>query len=108
MSSTGNKPPKITEAEVDEYLAESAKLEEAKRALKPQTDKVNQLYDRLHDAMVAAGIESKKVGKHRLFLLKKSKPVQWKQALVSRVSSEELASIQAAAGEKTELDIKPA
>ena len=108
MATATAKPAKLTEALIDQWFAESAKVEEAKAALKPLVDKCNGLYEQIEAAFLKCGKDKKKVGRFVLSLLKKRGNVQWKAELVKRLSSVELEAIQAAAPEKVEVEIKAA
>lgn len=108
MNTATAKPAKLTSALIDEYFAESAKLDEAKKALKPLVDKTNQLYEQIDTAFRATGKDKKKVGSWLLSLLRKKGSVPWKNELIKRVSSDELQAIEAAVPEKVEVEIKPA
>jgi Zn-dependent M32 family carboxypeptidase len=102
------KPAKLTEALINEYFDESEKLKEAKETLKPLADKVNSLYDQIESSFLACGKDKKKVGKWLLNRLTKKGSVPWKNELVKRLTSDELKAIEAAAPEKTEVEIKAA
>lgn len=102
------KPPKLTADLIDEYLRESELLSEASKSLKPVRDKVNQLLDQIHQAMLATGKDKKKVGQHVVLLTTKRGSVSWKKELVSRLTSEELKAIEDAAPEVTSVEIKAA
>jgi hypothetical protein len=102
------KPAKLTEALIDDYLAEAKKVEDAKAALKPLSDKANSLYDQIEAAFLKCGKEKKKVGRFLLNRLKKRGNVPWKAELTKRLSSDELKAIEAAVPEKIEVEIKEA
>lgn len=106
MATAAAKPPKLTESMVSEFLlAESAALEK-KAELKPLADKVGQLYDQLHEAMLASGKTRKKVGAYTLVLETVRGGVGWKKELVKRVTAEELEAIEASAPEKQQTRIE--
>jgi hypothetical protein len=111
MSTPAAKPaksPKLSEALIDEYFAELAKLDDAKKALKPLTDKTKQLLTDIETAFLALGKDKRKVGRWLLSQLKKKGSVPWKDELVKRLTSDELKAIEAAVPEKTTVDIQPA
>ena len=108
MPDVAEKPPKLTAELVDAYLAEEEKLKAAKAALKPTADKSSELYKQIHAAMLACGKISRKVGPHQLRLVTKKGSVGWKTELVKRLSSEELAAIEAAAPTTTAVEIDAA
>jgi hypothetical protein len=102
------KPAKLSEALIDEYFAESAKLDAAKKELKPLADKTKQLLESIETAFLACGKDKRKVGRWLLTQLKKKGSVPWKDELVKRLTSTELKAIEAAVPEKITVDIQPA
>ena len=105
---TPAKPPKLSEALIDEYFAENIKLEAAKKELKPLTDKVNQIWSHIEAAFLACGKDKRKVGRFILNLAKKRGSVPWKAELVKRLTSKELKAIEAAVPEKDTVEIQEA
>lgn len=108
MPATAAKPAKLNESLVSEYMAECEKLDAAKAAMKPLSDKVNQLYAQIDEAFGNTGKAKTKVGQWVLSWLTKKGSTPWKQELLKRISSDELATIEAAVPPKTEVDIQAA
>ena len=102
------KPPKLSEALIDEYFAECEKLEAAKKELKPLTDKTKQLLSHIETAFLAFGKDKRKVGRFILNLVKKRGSVPWKDELVRRLTSDELKAIESAVPEKDTVEITEA
>lgn len=108
MSKPSAKPAKLTESLVTEYMGEVEKLETAKAAVKPLADKVRSLKDQIDTAFLALGKDRKKIGAWILSLFTKRGSVPWKAELTKRVTSEELAAIEASVPDKLEVEIQPA
>lgn len=108
MAKAPAKPAKLTESLVAEYMGEVEKLEAAKAAVKPLADKVKSLKDQIDTAFLALGKDKKKIGAWIVSLFTKRGSVPWKAELTKRVTSEELAAIEASVPDKFEVEIQPA
>tara|TARA_R110000868_G_scaffold119539_2_gene317415 strand:+ start:528 stop:863 length:336 start_codon:yes stop_codon:yes gene_type:complete len=100
------KPFRLTESVIDEYFAETKKLEAAKKKVKPLEDKTKQLLKSIEAAFLELEKDKRKVGRWLLSKLKKKGSVPWKEELVKRLSSDELKAIESAVPEKTTVDIQ--
>ena len=108
MATAAAKPAKLTDALVNEYMDELVKLEAAKATCKPHSDKCKSLKEQIDAAFMKLGKDKKKVGSWLLSLFKKRGSVPWKAELTKRVSSDELAEIEAGVFEILHVDIQPA
>ncbi len=102
------KPVKLTESLVTEYMDEVAKLEAAEAAVKPLDDKVKSLKKQIDTAFLALGKDKKKLGQWILSLFTKRGSVSWKTELTKRVTSEELAAIEAEVPDKFVVEVQHA
>jgi len=98
-------PTKLTAELIDAYKAEVKKQDALKAQLKPVNDRVNALFEHISDLMEKTKKDVRIVGDHRLAYEEKRGSVPWKTELAKRVSSDELAKIEAMAKVSKELTI---
>jgi peptidoglycan hydrolase CwlO-like protein len=108
MAKAPAKPAKLNESLINEYMGEVEKLEAAQAAVKPLADKVKSLKEQIDTAFLALGKEKKKLGQWILSLFTKRGSVSWKTELTKRVTSEELAAIEASVPDKFVVEVQPA